>query len=210
MTRKTVLMFLVIFAVSTAALTAQTYLGIYGGANFANVSVDPDVTHDGSVLPVAGLLCEFTVASNLTVSLQPTYMQKGSVALDQGWYDEVPFVADYLSLPVMAAYRFDAGWVKPYVTAGFSVDFLLAAREKLNTKWYAIDDYVEKTDLTLNIGAGAMLPMGDNALFVELRYLHGLPNLNAKKGERIWFGPSLDFELMSRNVVALVGYKIAL
>ncbi len=205
-----VLIIVVFFSLSSQSQSqSQTRFGIYAGPNFSNVAVESGVEHDGAIVPTAGFLAEITVAKNLTLSLQPAWLVKASVAKNVPLYDEVTVQAHYATIPLMLTYAFDAGSLRPYVTAGASLDFMLGAEMKRNSKWYVLDD-VESNDLTLNVGAGASYALGENALFVEVRYLHGLQNLYKQKDALLWIASSSDFEPMSRSVLLVVGYKFSL
>lgn len=209
MRRSTFALLIIGFFSFSSLSTAQTRLGVYAGPNFSDVAVESGIEHDGAIVPTAGFLAEMTVAENLTLSLQPAWLVKASVAKNVLLYDEVTVQAHYASIPLMLTYAFDAGALRPYVTAGASLDFMLGAEMKRNSKWYELDD-VESNDVTLNIGAGASYALGENALFIEVRYLHGLQNLYKQKDALLWIDPSSSFEPMSRSVLIIAGYKFSL
>jgi outer membrane protein W len=188
---------------------AQTSLGIYAGPNFSNISVESGIEHEGAVVPTVGLLAEIALAKNLTLSIQPAWLVEGVVAKSAWGYDEAALQSHYVTIPLMVAYQFNAGSIKPYVTAGVSLDILLRAETEQNSKWYVFDDLASR-DLTVNVGAGVLYTIGSNALFLEVRYMHGVQNLYKEDSNAYWSLQRASFEPMSRSVAVLVGYKFML
>ncbi len=205
-----ILLTLLLMTVGVFHVQAQFRLGIYAGPHFSSVSTESPIEHSGMTAFSAGLVTEYSWENGFRVAFQPGYITKSVMLEGITMYDEVEMRSNYITLPLLLGYEFNMQPVRPYITTGVSVDFLLSAEEKLNGSWYDISDYVKKTDLSLNVGAGVLIPVGSNRAFVEFRYLHGLVNVSDKKGDISILRSSSNYDVMTRGMLIAAGYTFAL
>ena len=162
---------------------AQVNLGVLGGLNIANVSVDPleeglDLS-SRTAFGFGGVL-DFGLNESVALHLEPMYLQKGTKAVADGV--DIEFKVDYLEVPVMFKYAFGTSETKPYIMVGPTIGFNLNAKMKVSAGGFSdeedIKDEIKSIDFGLGFGAGVSLAMGNNSIFVEARYAIGLTNIN--------------------------------
>jgi opacity protein-like surface antigen len=175
--------------------SAQVRLGLIGGLNLANVSIDPDSDPKASNLTAfgAGGVVHIRLAENLALQLEPMYLQKG--AKQEGSFSDpnvgtisfdVKTKANYIEVPAMFKVAFGTNTTKPYVMAGPTIGFLMSAKQTGSASAFGtveqinedIKDSVKSIDFGVGFGGGVSFPAGNNALFVEGRYTLGLTNIN--------------------------------
>lgn len=172
---------------------AQQRIGIIGGLNLANVDgVDEDgnlASTSRNMLGLGGVL-ELGLGKNIALRLEPMYIEKGTK--DEG--ENVNWKAVYFEVPVFLKVAFEAPTARPYLMAGPSVGLIL------NSKVESIDmdleanliDLLNSIDFGLGFGAGISFPIGNNAIFVEGHYTHGLVDITdegkvlVEAGETEW------------------------
>ncbi len=161
--------------------SAQVHLGVLGGLNLANLSVDPDEGVDFSSRTAFGFggVLDYDLGEYIALHLEPMYLQKGTETTEDGV--DVEFKLAYLELPLLFKYTFGTSDTKPYVMAGPTIGFNLSAKVKGSEGGVSaeidIKDETKSIDFGLGFGAGVSLPMGNNSIFVEARYALGLTNI---------------------------------
>jgi len=180
---------------------AQVQLGLQAGANFADVTLDPEMDFEIGVrtgLLFGGILF-YSFSPVLGLQVEPAYVQKGA-SIEQTEIEEgntikieATLAADYIDIPVLLKASFGDGPVKPYVLAGASVAFLLGDamleidKTTLNgddvTSQIPSDEREQKietksTDFILNFGGGVIIPLGQVNIFIEGQYNLGLTDVN--------------------------------
>jgi len=164
-------------------VSSQVNLGILGGLNLANISVDPDEGVDWSNRTTFGFggVLDFSLNESVALHLEPMYLQKGTKADVEETF-EIEFKAAYLEIPVMLKYAFGTSEIKPYVIAGPSIGYNLSAKVKMSgggeSEEEDVKDTIKSFDFGLGFGAGVNVLMGNNSIFVEARYTLGLTNIN--------------------------------
>ncbi len=96
---------------------------------------------------------------------------------------------NWLSVPLSFEYKFLDKAFNPYVAGGVSIDYLLGSdlrAERLRTGVTSVQETTfdfspqrEKLNLSALIAAGVKLKMGGGYFVAEVRYLHGLTNVNS-------------------------------
>ncbi len=163
-------------------VNAQTSLGFIGGLNLANVSIDPDMDVDWKNLNglAAGGVLDFQLGDAASIRLEPMYLQKGTMAEEGD--NKLEYKANYLEVPVLLKYALGSGEAKPFILAGPSIGYLLDAKLKATegseSMEMDIKDVTKSIDLSLNFGAGFLVPLGKNSCFITARYALGLTNAN--------------------------------
>ena len=183
---------------------AQVQLGLQAGANFANVTQDPEQegvelgTRTGFL--IGGILF-YSFSPILGLQVEPAYVQKGAKVDMSGsnWKQEATLTADYIDIPVLLKASFGDGPVKPYLVAGASVAFKLGDAlfeidkviyngEDITSEYLsnnASEDTVKtkSTDFILNFGGGVIIPLGQVNIFIEGQYNLGLSDVNDETPE---------------------------
>ncbi len=162
---------------------AQVHVGVLGGLNLANMSMDPGEGADLSRRTVfgLGLVVDFSLGDNSALHLEPMYIQKGSVRTADGVDNEIKMA--YFELPLILRYDIGTGNIKPYVMAGPTFGFNLSAKVKeIGGDVEDMKNDVKSVDFGFGIGAGVRLPMGRNYIFVESRYAIGVADINDAAG----------------------------
>jgi len=183
---KNMSVFLVVLLALCLVLPAssQVNLGVLGGLNLANYSIDP--AHEGTDWSNRtafgfGVVLDFNLIEPVALLLEPMYLQKGTKT-DWEETSEIEFISAYLEIPVMLKYTFATSKIKPYVIAGPSIGYNLSAQIKASGGGESREDdekkYYKSLDFSLGFGAGVNVPMGNNSIFVEARYTLGLTNIS--------------------------------
>lgn len=180
------------------AILAQPNIGIgaKAGINIANASYNPDLpagfTKSSRTGFMFGGVVEIGLAGPLYIQAEPLYVQKGSVV--EGTIGVDPFTLQPVTgksttkvgvfeIPILLKAKFPAGPLKPYVFAGPSIGFLLAATETEEAQGQSTDvdikDQLSSTDIGLLFGAGAEFKVAPLvALTLDARYSLGLTDLS--------------------------------
>ncbi len=178
---------LVVFlaVITVLPASAQISLGVLGGLNMANLSMDEGDMGDAefssrTVLGFGGIL-DYSLSENIALRLEPMYMQKGADIVVDGIDDKFIVKLSYFEVPLMFKYSFSSADINPYIMAGPSIGFLLEAKTELDASGAPdatdIKDETKDIDFSLGFGAGVNLPMGNNSIFVDARYVLGLTNI---------------------------------
>jgi len=157
---------------------AQNSIGIIGGLNLANISVDPEDPDDDIAnlvaLGVGGVL-DLRLAENVALHLQPLYLQKGAKDGTEG--SDGKFKLAYFEVPAMVKVAFGTSSARPYIMAGPTIGFLLSAKSSEDGNEEDLKEFLKSTEFGVNFGAGVSFPAGNNSIFVEGRYSLGLSDI---------------------------------
>jgi hypothetical protein len=129
---------------------------------------------------VAGVQGEFGIARDISISLQPMYVQRRTevkAAGDTHGSGEhvLELSLDYISIPVLV--KFGAAGGRTYVTGGVDLGFLTSARITGQVLDEDVRSSLSNIDLGAVFGFGVLIPVGRPRLTTELRYVQGLVNL---------------------------------
>ncbi len=165
---------------------AQNYVGLIGGVNISNITVDADDSDFDSMnrLGLGGIV-GFKLNENFTLHLEPMYLQKGAKQnlADPGFGDaEFRFKGDIIELPVFLKLDINAGAIHPYLLAGPTVGFIMNSDLEIEGGGVEFKgdagEIIKTLDFGLGFGGGLRIPLGRNSFFVEGRYTVGLRNIN--------------------------------
>ena len=194
--------FVLLLIIFLLPVNAQVKLGLQGGVNLADASVDP-VPQGWEIgmrtAFMVGGVFNYNFSPILSLQAEPAYIQKGA-SIDgtemEGGMNikfESTFSADYIDVPVLLKASFGNEQVKPFLLAGASVSFLLGdAKQTVDKATMNGQDVTNQipssekeqtikgksTDFILNFGGGVMIPVGQVEIFVEGQYNLGLTNVN--------------------------------
>ena len=169
----------------------QYAIGIFGGVNNSNLTGDapPGSTYESDIGFGVGILGEFNITSDVKISLQPMFQQKGtriaySVPSEREPRDSIDININYFSVPVLL--KVYGGNNLLYVSGGFDFGFKLDAtfRRIPTGEEKDISDSFTDFDIAAIIGVGAQFKISLFYIFIEGRYSQGLGNISSpKEGE---------------------------
>jgi hypothetical protein len=164
---------------------ASSYIGITVGGDLTSLSgnAPDDAEYAGNTGFLIGMSGEFNITNDITIQFQPLYNSKSSRLLfDVGeveMQDSMRLNFGYLKIPISAKFYSKSG--STYFLSGLDLGFLL------NSEAYTLENPEEKVDLTdkLNsfdvavlFGFGVNFNLGNNLIFLELRYEQSILNLS--------------------------------
>jgi len=161
---------------------AQFSVGLLGNFSKANLAgnAPSETAYTGRSGIGGGLILDYKITDEVTVSLQPMFLPKGTtLSYDLPSYkeqrDSLTAKFDYITVPVMIKVK--ASKVV-YVTAGLDFNFLQSANlEQVNFDGVTdVEEYVKSTDISANFGVGLTFEVSAFNLFIEGRYSQGLTN----------------------------------
>ena len=185
MNLKSQLLAIVLIIISVSSVRAQYAIGIFGGVNNSNLIGDapPGSIYKSDPGLVVGLLGEFNITSDVKISFQPMFQQKGTriaynVISERDPQDSIDITINYFSIPILA--KVYAGNDIMYVSGGFDFGFKLDAtfRRISPDKEKDISDSFNDFDIAAIVGVGAQFKLGQFYIFVEGRYSQGLGNIS--------------------------------
>lgn len=169
----------------TLPASAQHRIGMAGGLNLARF--DTEITPSEKLSNYTGIglggILDLHLANNVTLRLQPMYLQKGAKLESDELPDlEFKFKLSYVELPVLLKLALGKGASRPYLLAGPAVGFLSSAKiavKASGTPEVAVDakEFFKDIDFNLAFGAGLSFAAGKNVIFFEGRYALGIANI---------------------------------
>lgn len=154
---------------------AQASFGVRVGANFANLSFDPDDEDDTSTRTGLNVGAFATFPINPRFAFQPEvlYSQQGSKASEGDF--EATLKLDYVNVPLLAKINLSSGQNPVSLLVGPQIGFLTGAKIEAEGEELDLEEVTESTDWGLVVGMSAT--MGNFVL--DGRYTWGLSNINA-------------------------------
>jgi hypothetical protein len=179
------LLFLVLLATGLAGGADAARAGAVGaqlGVDRAGIDGDtpPNTHYSDKPGLVAGIQGEIGFAQDLSLSLQPSFVQKQTgvqiaPSTRGGSVTELDLKFDYVSVPVLVKFAKAGG--RTYVAGGVTVDFLTAAKLSGQGSDRDVTSAYNNTGLGAVLGFGVVFPAGRTRFTTELRYVQGLANM---------------------------------
>jgi hypothetical protein len=178
---KKVSAFLTLFLCLSACTYAQVEVGLVGGVNFSsmtykqwNISELKGTTKFG-----VGAVAGFHLTDHLTLRFEPTYLQKGAIAVST-FDPDIKISASFFELPLLLKYSY-GDRIQPYLLAGPVLGIRLTAEFEMDLQGmtFAADtkSITETLEYAVSAGAGVAFKVGKITLFLESRYTYGLNDL---------------------------------
>ena len=181
--RLTIALLLTVAVVAGTGEARAAAVGAQLGVDRSGVDGDvpPNSEYLDSFGVVAGIQGEISFARDLSLSLQPSFVQKktsvrnapangGDAATD------LDLSFDYVSVPVAVKFAMAGG--RTYVTGGVSVDFLTNAKLSGGGSDRDVTSAYGGTGLGALLGFGVVFPVGRTRLTTELRLVQGITNMH--------------------------------
>jgi hypothetical protein len=201
-------LFVVTLFFSVSAFAGPNF-GIKGGANFANVRVDvpvdvESISYTDRTGIIAGVFGELLVpvVSNLSLRGDLLYVQKGTkynfldsdVTVSE---DEITF-APYLAYSLTSITR-----IQPFIEVGPELGVNVRDRTTVNGHAHGSGGAWNAMNLSINFGAGLLIPIHNHSLTIDGRYNSGLTDMgtwipNYIDGTRTW----------TNGFQVLIGYSL--
>lgn len=179
------LLIVALLATGVAAGVAEVNAAAVGGqlgVDRAGIEGDtpPNSQYTDRFGLVAGIQGEIGFAQDLSLSLQPSFVQKKSGVLIApstrgGSTTELDLTFDYISVPVVVKFAKAGG--RTYVAGGITVDFLTAATLSGQGSDRDVMSAYNSTGFGAVLGFGVVFPAGHTRLTTELRYVQGIANM---------------------------------
>lgn len=156
-------------------------IGIEGGINIANVSVNPTTTTDSRTGLIVGTLLDVNFTNQITLTPGIRFSMKGFSNTVNTVTNTIKL--NYLDFPVLLKIKFPLTEIKPYLAAGPVLGINLSANlDQTNGTQSASSDIsssTESIDFALLFAGGMDFKVGLNtALFFQVGYQLGLSNIN--------------------------------
>ncbi len=226
--KKQIFIFTLALSLFSTCLVAQVSLGFKAGLNYSKVSstdfagFSPNFkTIDGGMI---GALAEVGITDQFSLQPEITYTTKGfkiKEGIDIKLFDfNIPLGVQaitkfkYLEIPLLAKYKFGDKAVKAYVIAGPSVGYATKGTIKTKANFIVVDIPLNTSDINLNnnniqrfdfsgvIGAGLDFTVGNGAIFIDARYVHGFSKMDNLS--------IADLSVQNRSFGISLGYKFQL
>ena len=172
--KKFLLLFAVIGSVTIAKAQTELTYGVKGGLNLSAVGGKDT---DGNKMKAGfhvGVFAELPVATSISVRPELVFSNQGSKYEDDGGKGSVN--ASYITLPVMAKYRFAGGF---FAETGPQLGYLVSAKAKQGGEKSDMKDMYRKTDLSWALGVGYL---SKTNIGVNARFNYGLSKVD-KEGD---------------------------
>jgi hypothetical protein len=184
------------------AAAQDSVVGVKVGVNFATLDFDEGDTEENKGLTglMAGVFFIRPIDGNFGVQIEGLISQKGTKVEDDFFDEELEIKLNYLEIPVLARYElpFGTGDSVFHVYAGPTFGIKLSDSQKIDGE--DLDDDFERdvkgSDIGLAFGGGVSFDMW----VIDLRYTHGLTNINDDVDAD-------DFDVKNRVFTIAVGYR---
>jgi len=157
-------------------------VGIQFGADGAGIDGDapPNTSYTSRMGWVAGIQGEFALTRDLSLSLQPSFVQKRSglqiaASSSGGSTTQLDLSFDYVTVPLVAKFAMARG--RTYVSGGVSIDFLSSATLAGLGSDRDVTSAYGSTVFGAVLGFGVVIPTGRTHLTTELRVVQGISNM---------------------------------
>ena len=184
---------------------AQHRVGVVGGLNVTKLEVaTPGPETEISSRTVFGLggVIDLRLHKNISLLMQPMYLQKGALVADLNDNIEFPFKFAFFELPVLLKAEFGSS-IRPYLMAGPTVGYLLSAKVKGKVASITFEgdmkEVTERIDFGLSFGAGLNYPLRTGTIFLQGSYELGLTNMQKGGPFEISAGPVSETIVWDKN-----------
>jgi len=179
--------------IMVGAAQAQHRIGLVGVLHFADVRLVKvgedrfeglDFSHR-TLFGFGGVL-DLTLAKNISLRIEPMYLQKGgNLEDDPEDFQSFRIKEEYFEVPLLLKAALSSRAIHPYLIAGPTVGLLLSSKTGFDLPSDLGGGHIEVDTQDLNksvnfgvaIGGGIAIPLGHNVVFIEGRYVLGLSNV---------------------------------
>jgi hypothetical protein len=175
---------LILIAIPFSIVSSQTNVNIWAGVNSSSFGGNPP--EDASYESIYGLSfggnIDFNVTEDAVISLEPSFEQKGSKIV----FGDEEKILDTVRTYNLHRNYFGLGVIFKIITerffvgGGLSFQLLSNANLEYESEETDVKDKFLNYDLISFFNVGYKIPLGAPTLFIELRYIQGLVNINSE------------------------------
>ncbi len=183
-------------SMATTIHSQSLSFGIRTGINSATVNVEDEsglnVEPESRTGLDIGLMLEIGLTEDFSIQPEIHYMQKGFEQVFEILGDEFEseLSLNYLEIPILAKYSFGSETVRGFVNAGPSLGYALSGKtiesfngDKEETDLDFEEEEFSRLDFSFALGGGIGFKTGPATIFVDVRYLLGLSNLDDSEND---------------------------
>lgn len=160
-----------ILLISGTSVAQHTNIGIKGGLNAYTIKANNDANFNTKVSFHVGLIGHIHLSKQFALQPELVYSIQGTQYSLVG--EDVKLNLNYVNVPLLLQYMFDNGF---RLQAGPQLGILASAKSEVNNTNTDVKDDYENIDLGLGVGASYVNPKSNFG--VDIRYNHGLSNIN--------------------------------
>lgn len=172
---------LLIFLVANNSF-AQSRASVWAGVSSSSFGGNPpeDAIYESIYGLSFGANIDFNITSDALISIEPSFEQKGSKIVfgnEERLWDTLRtynVYQNYFGLGVL----FKIDTERFFVGGGLSFQLLTSAKLEYESSEADIKDKLLNYDLVSFFNVGYKIPVGVPTIFIELRYIQGLVNIN--------------------------------
>ena len=226
--KKLLLPFVLVFIITFSApvLAQRTYVGVFGGANFADLKINfannTITDYDVQSRTLFGVGGFFGIYLNdyLSIQLEPMFLEKGGV-FTQASLPDMRIKSNQLELPLILKAGIGET-IRTYFIGGVFLSFVLDATLETELAGISLEgdltEILNKTEFGAIFGAGISIPLWKGSAFIEGRYALGFTNLNKggnlnlTDGNLVVAGIQTDpqDEINTMGIQIMFGYQLPL
>lgn len=199
MKKLTILIAILMFAISHSDAHAFLRFGLKAGVNFATMTVDgSDADYQMKPGFIAGAMAEIPISptGTLAVRTELLYVQKGTEYTLQD--EDGTLRTDELVLAPFLVFRLPLAKVTPFLQAGPEFGFNTFAKEDYAGQKESIGPHWRDNNFSINLGAGVMIPALGSDLTLDFRYNLGLTDMSEGRG---------NIKTRTNGIQLLLGYN---
>jgi opacity protein-like surface antigen len=182
-------------------------LGVKAGANIAKVSVSngpANYSYKDLTGFAAGVQADVALIPTMSIRTDVLYVQKGSKFTTPTTSDGKLKLDEFVIAPFWVL-RFPLPKIIPFFQIGPEVGLNTLAKSEAGGTSALVGPNYKKSDFSLNIGAGIILPFMSNDLTLDARYNLGLADLN--KGSVNTSNGTITPKTKTNGIQIFLGYN---
>jgi hypothetical protein len=178
---------LILISLPLSLISSQTHLNIWAGVNSSSFGGNPP--EDASYESIYGISfggnIDFNLTEDAVISLEPSFEQKGSKIV----FGDEEKILDTVRTYNLHQNYFGLGVIFKIITerffvgGGLSFQLLGSANLEYESEEIDVKDKFLNYDLISFFNVGYKIPLGTPTLFIELRYIQGLVNINKESSQ---------------------------
>ncbi len=161
--------------------------GVLGGASFTSISIEPETIFGttGATSGHGGVLLSLNVSAPVSFEARLLWEPRVVELADVNSAGQAR--VDYVGIPLLIRFAPGRARVRPVLVVGPELLIKTMARLTATVDGVRIEDdnfedQVRATDVALDVGAGAEIPVGRASLILEALYSQGLRNVAVRQG----------------------------
>jgi hypothetical protein len=216
MKKTTLLAALLTCGVVMTASAQQTYLGVKGVLNIADLDVQSEQGTDrltaSRTLFGTGAILGFSLDNNVSIEVEPMYLHKGATQMATSSSPNIEIDMSVVEIPLYVKVSFGHK-IRPFIKAGPTVGIITGAKadseyggvvagQSVRTYRADLDDALENIEMGVSVAAGMSYTSGKYNWFIAGQYSAGLVDLY-KGGTIEWESNGDTFVVQGKEAAQL-------